>query len=77
MLTDLDPSGPELLQALNLHVLVVRAKVEVDSVLASLRLAARHESQSCRPLCIYEEVAARGACPDVFKVEGRPPELTH
>jgi hypothetical protein len=68
-LTDLNSGGTEFLEALNLHVLIVWAKVEVDSVLPSLHLAAGHQSQSCRPLRVNEEVAAGGARPDMFKVE--------
>lgn len=41
-LTNLNPGGSEFLQALNLHSLIVRPKVEVDSVLASLHLVAGH-----------------------------------
>jgi hypothetical protein len=76
-LTDVDSCSPELLKALNLRFLIVGAKVEVDSVLASLRLAAGHQSDSGRPQWVDQEVAARGTCPDVFEVESGTPELTH
>jgi hypothetical protein len=57
--------------------LIVRAKVKVDSVFSSLLFARGHQSEPCGPLFVDQEVAARGACPDVFEVEGRSPKLTH
>jgi hypothetical protein len=76
-LTDLNPGSPELFKALNLGFLIVRAKVEVDSVFSSFLFAGGHQSDPCGPLFVNQEVAARGACPDVFEVEGRSPKLTH
>jgi hypothetical protein len=72
-LTDVDPSRPELLQASNFGFLIVRTKVEVDSVLSRLLLAARHQPKPCRTQCVDQEVTPGGPRPDVFKVERRPP----
>lgn len=76
-MTDVNPDSPKLLKAMNLGFLIVRAKVEMDSVLSPLPFAGWHQSEPCGPLSVKQEVAARGACPDVFEVEGRAPKLSH
>ncbi len=76
-MTDVNPDSPKLLKALKLGFLIVRAKVEMDSILSSLLFVGRHQSEPCGPLFVNQEVAARGACPDVLEVEGSAPELTH
>lgn len=60
MLTNLNSDGPSFLQAANLGVPVVRAKVKVHSVLACHRLAGGHECGSRCPHRVNEEIPAEG-----------------
>lgn len=67
----------ELPQADNLSLLIVWSKVQVNSVLARLALAAGHQSQSRGTPFVDEKVSTGRTRPDMFESESRAPELAH
>lgn len=77
-LPDVDATRAETLQSFDLGALVVRAKVEVDSVLGRLVAVGRHQTKlATGAVRCGKEMSPRWSGPDVFEVERLTPERRH